>query len=80
MKLLRALSTCILEIPVDGDSTASLDILSQGCTNLVVNNVFLLLKKNFPGSQHETIAFCPFTVHLQEKLGCTLILNPFKQC
>lgn len=42
----------------------------------MVNNAFLLLKNNFPVLQHEIIASCPFTVHLQEKLGCILICNP----
>lgn len=73
MKLLRALSTCILEIPEDGHSTTS---LSQGCSTPTVNNAFLLLKNNFPGLQLEIIASCPFTVQLQEKLGCILICNP----
>lgn len=62
--------------PKDGDSTASLGSLSQGCRTLVVNEVLPLLRKDFAGWQHETLASCPFTVHLQEKLGGVGILIP----
>ena len=47
-KLLRSFSSWVLSISKDGESTTPLGYLLQYLTTLMMKNVFLISKKNFP--------------------------------